>query len=88
MKQQTNKPEVALYDRPGTIAYALKQNMNELYSINNVVELKKKLLEVIDTSDIKDEKAVETFKVIMQSKKTVRVLLDTVGTYMTGIKLK
>ena len=78
--------ETAIYDRPGTIAYALKQNMNELYSIQNVSELKRKLLEVIDNSDIKDAKAVETFKTIMESKKTVRVLLDTIGTYMTGIK--
>ena len=84
MNNQNQQP---LYERPGTIAYALKQNMNELYSIQNVSELKRKLLEVVDSSDIKDEKAVQTFKEIMQSKKTVRVLLDTIGTYMTGIKL-
>ena len=84
MNNQNQQP---LYNRPGTIAYALKQNMNELYTINNVSELKRKLLEIIDNSDIKDQKAIETFKTIMQSKKTVRVLLDTVGTYMTGIKL-
>ena len=78
--------EIAIYDRPGTIAYALKQNMNDLYSTNNVVELKRKLLEIVESSEITDTKAVETFKQIMESKRSVRVLLDTVGTYMTGIK--
>lgn len=80
------KQETAIYDRPGTIAYALKQNMNELYSIQNVSEMKRKLLEIIDNSQITDTKAVETFKSIMASKKTTRVLLDTIGTYITGIK--
>lgn len=75
-----------LFERPGTIAYALKQNMNELYSISNVSDLKKKLLEIVDSEEITDRDAVQTFKTIMQSKTSVRVLLDTIGTYMTGIK--
>ena len=45
MNNQNQQP---LYNRPGTIAYALKQNMNELYTINNVSELKRKLLEIVD----------------------------------------
>ena len=75
-----------LFERPGTIAYALKQNMNELYSISNVSDFKKKLLEIVDSEEITDRDAVQTFKTIMQSKTSVRVLLDTIGTYMTGIK--
>ena len=75
-----------LFERPGTIAYALKQNMNELYSISNVSDLKKKLLEIVDSEEITDRDAVQTFKTIMQSKTSVRVLLDTIGTYMIGIK--
>lgn len=86
MNKNTSKANVDLFNKPGTIAYALKENVAEFYNINNLVELKAKLVEIVDRSDIKDTKAVETFKEIMNSKKSRRVLLDIITTYMTGIK--
>ena len=86
MSNKNSQANVNLFDKPGTIAYALKQNINEYQNINNLIALKAKLIEIVERRDINDVEAVKTFKEIMQTQKSKYILLETITTYMTGIK--
>ena len=80
----TKKP---LYEIPGTIAYALTQNVNEWKEAKTVSELKQKALDIINRSEIKSEKDKNDFISILNQGKSVSNLMSTLGTYMTGMKV-
>ena len=70
----------------GTIANLLKDNMTMLFSIENLLELKAKIVEILDNSDIADKKAVADFKSRLNKLKNKNAVLSLIATYMTGIK--
>ena len=76
-----------LYEIPGTIAYALTQNVNEWKQATTVSELKQKALDIINRSEIKSEKDKKDFISILNQGKSVSNLMSTLGTYMTGMKV-
>ena len=76
-----------LYEIPGTIAYALTQNVNEWKQATTVSELKQKALDIINRSEIKSEKDKNDFISILNQGKSVSNLMSTLGTYMTGMKV-
>ena len=75
----------ALADRPGTIAHALKDSMNDLATISNVGEMKQKVIDVVKASDVSDKEKSRAIAIFMKPK-SATALLSTIGTFMTGIK--
>ena len=69
-----------------TIAKLLADNMSKLSNVTNVSELKSKIVDLLDSSDIKDKKAVADFKARMDKIKNTASLLSTIATYITGMK--
>lgn len=70
----------------GTIAKLLADNMSRLSNVTSVSELKSKIVDLLDSSDIKDKKAVADFKARMDKIKNTTSLLSTIATYITGMK--
>ncbi len=70
----------------GTIAKLLADNMSKLSNVTSVSELKSKIVDLLDSSDIKDKKAVADFKARMDKIKNTVSLLSTIATYITGMK--
>lgn len=70
----------------GTIAKLLADNMSKLSNVTSVSELKSKIVDLLDSSDIKDKKAVADFKARMDKIKNTVNLLSTIATYITGMK--
>ena len=69
---------------PGTIAYVLNENKNELFSISNPNEMKRKAIEIISNADIKSQKDKEDF-IARINKKSPSAMLSTLAAYMTGM---
>ena len=69
----------------GTIAKALSDNMDKLSRINNVGEMKQKVIEIISDCDATAEQKKKALAKI-SSPKSTSALLSTLATYMTGIK--
>ena len=70
----------------GTIAKLLADNMSKLSNITDVNELKSKIVDLLDSSAIKDKKAVADFKARMDKIKNISSLISTIATYITGMK--
>lgn len=70
----------------GTIAKLLADNMSKLSNVTSVSELKSKIVDLLDSSAIKDKKAVADFKARMDKIKNTTSLLSTIATYITGMK--
>lgn len=70
----------------GTIAKLLADNMSKLSNVTSVSELKSKIVDLLDSSNIKDKKAVADFKARMNKIKNTVSLLSTIATYITGMK--
>ena len=70
----------------GTIAKLLSDNMSKLSNITDVNELKSKIVDLLDSSAIKDKKAVADFKARMDKIKNISSLISTIATYITGMK--
>lgn len=70
----------------GTIAKLLADNMSKLSNVTSVSELKSKIVDLLDSSDIKDKKAVADFKTRMDKIRNTTSLLSTIATYITGMK--
>lgn len=98
--EQTEEPELAenlnesinnleeataLADRPGTIAHALKDSMDELATVSNVGEMKQKVIDIVKASDVSDKEKSRAIAIFMKPK-SATALLSTIGTFMTGIK--
>ena len=98
--EQTDEPELAenlnesidnleeataLAERPGTIAHALKDSMDDLATISNVGEMKQKVIDVVKASDVSDKEKSRAIAIFMKPK-SATALLSTIGTFMTGIK--
>ena len=76
-----------MYEIPGTIAYALTQNVSEWKSATTVSELKQKAIDIVNRSEIKNPQDKVNFLEAMQSGKSVSGLMSTLGTYMLGMKV-
>lgn len=74
----------ALYEIPGTIAYALNEHKNELFSISNPFEMKQKAIEIVTNSEIKTPKDREDF-IKNLNKKNANNILSILAAYMTGL---
>lgn len=70
----------------GTIAKLLADNMSKLSNITDVNELKSKIIDLLDSSAIKDKKAVVDFKTRIDKIKNISSLISTIATYITGMK--
>lgn len=70
----------------GTIAKLLADNMSKLSNITDVNELKSKIVDLLDSSAIKDKKAVVDFKTRIDKIKNISSLISTIATYITGMK--
>ena len=75
----------ALADRPGTIAHALKDSMDDLATVSNIGEMKQKVIDVVKASDVSDKEKSRAIAIFMKPK-SATALLSTIGTFMTGIK--
>ena len=74
---------------PGTIAYILDQNRNELFDLinkNKIAEARQKALMLIQDKSIKDKKAVITATNVF-TKSNNNLFLSTLMSYMTGLKV-
>lgn len=74
---------------PGTIAYILDQNRNELFDLinkNKIAEARQKALMLIQDKSIKDKKAVITATTVF-TKANNNLFLSTLMSYMTGLKV-
>lgn len=78
---------VDLLTKENTIASLLKDNMSELASIIDVNELRERIIELVDNSDIAGKPAAQKLKRDLYSKKSAGALLSTIATYMTGEKV-
>ena len=76
--------DLTKYD--GTIAKLLADNMSKLSNVISASELKSKIVDLLDSSDIKDKKAVSDFKSRMFKANSTNGLLSMIGTYITGMK--
>ena len=70
----------------GTIAKLLADNMSKLSNITDINELKSKIVDLLDSSAIKDKKAVADFKARMDKIKNISSLISAIATYITGMK--
>lgn len=78
---------VDLLTKENTIASLLKDNMSELASIIDVNELRERIIELVDNSDIAGKPVAQKLKKDLYSKKSAGALLSTIATYMTGDKV-
>lgn len=78
---------VDLLTKENTIASLLKDNMSELASIIDVNELREKIIELVDNSNIASKPVAQKLKRDLYSKKSAGALLSTIATYMTGDKV-
>ena len=78
---------VDLAAKDNTVAGILRQHMDELSSIFDPNELRNKVIEIVDSSDIADKPVSDKLKKALFSKKSVGALLSTIGTYLTGEKV-
>ena len=78
---------VDLAAKDNTVAGILRQHMDELSSIFDPNELRNKVIEIVDSSDIADKPVADKLKKALFSKKSVGALLSTIATYMTGDKV-
>lgn len=78
---------VDLAAKDNTVAGILRQHMDELSSIFDPNELRNKVIEIVDSSDIADKPVADKLKKALFSKKSVGALLSTIGTYLTGEKV-
>ena len=76
-----------LYEIKGTIAYELNQHMDELAKITNARELKLKIINILQTADIKKEQDRQKCISILCSCSSLSQLLSTIATYLTGVKV-
>lgn len=86
-KEDTQHESVDLLTKENTIASLLKDNMSELASIIDVNELRERIIELVDNSDIAGKPAAQKLKRDLYSKKSAGALLSTITTYMTGDKV-
>lgn len=74
---------------PGTIAKVLNDNRTEIYDLigaNKMEDARAKVLDILDSPDIKDEAARAKAKDVF-SKIHGNQFLSTLVTYMTGLKV-
>ena len=69
---------------PGTIAYVLNEHKNELFSISNPNEMKRKAIEIVSNAEINVQKDKEDF-ILRLNKKSPNNMLSTLAAYMTGM---
>lgn len=80
----TTKTKKTIEQIPGTIAYVLNKHKDELFSISNPNELKRKAIEIINNNEIKNQKDKEDF-ISRLNKKSTNNMLSVLAAYMTGI---
>lgn len=77
---------VALPTKKGTVANVLSAHMDELADIDSAAELKQKVIDIIDKSDIADKSnAAKLKRDLDRVRGGKHGLLSTIGTYITGI---
>ena len=72
--------------KKGTVANILAQNMKSFKNINDVNELKNRVIDVIKNSDIKDKNGAKQFLFKLNKCYNKNAVLSTIASYMTGIK--
>lgn len=78
-----------IYEIPGTVAYAITQNMDKINaSATNLYSLRETVKGILTdpANNIKDQKEVDTLVKGMDQMRNVNHLLSSIGTWMTGIK--
>lgn len=75
-----------MYEIPGTIAYALTQNVAEWKSAKTVPEFKQKAIDIVNRSEIKNPQDKVNFLEIVNKATGVSNLMSILGTYMIGMK--
>lgn len=70
----------------GTVANILAQRMGELKDIDNVNDLKSKLIQIVKESNIADKAAAKQFLFKLNKCYNRNAVLSTIASYMTGIK--
>ena len=79
----------ALYEIPGTVAYALTKNMHKINaSATNLHNLRETVKGILTdpTNEIKDQKEVDLLIKGMGQMRNLNHLLSSIGTWMTGMK--
>ena len=86
--KEATRSNPGLVTKKGSIANLLAEHMDELQNIYDVNELKNKVIELVDNSDIADTKGAKDFKYRVLSQRTAARVLSTIGAYMSGISTR
>ena len=85
---ESTKSNPGLVTKKGSIANLLANHMDELQNVYDVNELKNKVIDLVDNSDIADTKGAKDFKYRVLSQRTADHVLSTIGAYMSGISTR
>lgn len=68
----------------GTIAKLLNDHMQELFAITNARQLKDKMLEIVDGSDLADSSGAKRFRFTVEKAKNTNQLLSILASWISG----
>lgn len=86
--KETTRSNPRLVTKKGSIANLLAEHMNELQGINDVNELKNRVFEIVDNSDIASTYTAKEFKYRVSTQRTRYGVLGTIGAYMYGKSIR
>jgi hypothetical protein len=78
-----------LHNKKGTIAYVLNEAKEELFTLINTNDIRgarNKAVEIINTGNVSDKKAVVTATMVFRESKD-NLFLSSLMSYMTGLKV-
>lgn len=85
---ESTRSNPGLVTKKGSIANLLAEHMNELQGINDVNELKNRVFEIVDNSDIANTYTAKQFKHRVSTQRTRYGVLGTIGAYMYGKSIR
>lgn len=85
---ESTRSNPGLVTKKGSIANLLAEHMNELQGINDVNELKNRVFEIVDNSDIANTYTAKQFKHRVSTQSTRYGVLGTIGAYMYGKSIR
>lgn len=86
--KEATRSNPGLVTKKGSIANLLAEHMNELQDINNIDELKNRVFEIVDNSDVANTYTAKEFKYRVSTQRTRYGVLGTIGAYMYGKSIR
>ena len=85
---ESTTSNLGLVTKKGSIANLLAEHIDELQGINDVNELKNRVFEIVDNSDIANTYTAKQFKHRVSTQRTRYGVLGTIGAYMYGKSIR